>query len=139
MLVSIGSDHKGFVTKMLVIDLLKSLGHQYVDTGCGASDISVDYSDYADSVCRMVLDQQATHGILICHTGIGMSIAANRFGGIRAALCTNEYMAKMSRMHNDANVIVLCGYSDFQPNILATFFDTEFEGGKHLERVLKLK
>ncbi|WP_104697223.1 MULTISPECIES: ribose 5-phosphate isomerase B [unclassified Helicobacter] len=102
----------------------------------------VDYPDYAHKLCEAILKNQDSRGILVCGTGIGMCISANRFKGIRAALCTDSYMAKMTRLHNDANVLCLgarlSGIGEVE-SILEAFLDTEFEGGRHLQRIQKIE
>jgi ribose 5-phosphate isomerase B len=106
--VSIGSDHGGFQLKEALRKRLRDKGHDVTDRGCPGPE-AVDYPDIALSVCSDVTDGRSDIGVLICGTGIGMSNAANKVRGIVAALCTNEYMARMARQHNDANVLVLGG------------------------------
>ena len=105
------------------------------------SDLRVDYPDFAKKLCESVSANAESKGVLICGSGIGMSIAANRFSGIRAALCTDPYLAKMARAHNDANVLCMgervIGQGEAE-EIVLQFFSAEFEGGRHLERVRKL-
>ena len=130
-----GSDHAGFGLKNILMEHLKDRC-QAVDVGTHSLD-SCDYPLIAGSLAREVLNRQAL-GILICGSGIGVSMAANRFSGIRAALCTNEYMARMSRMHNDANVLCMgeriIGV-DLAKAIADAFLATGFEGGRHQRRV----
>jgi ribose 5-phosphate isomerase B len=130
-----GSDHAGFGLKTILMEHLKDRC-QAVDVGTHSLD-SCDYPLIAGSLAREVLNRQAL-GILICGSGIGVSMAANRFSGIRAALCTNEYMARMSRMHNDANVLCMgeriIGV-DLAKAIADAFLATGFEGGRHQRRV----
>ncbi len=102
----IGADHAGIDIKAYVKELFENLGHEVVDLGPNTKD-RVDYPDYAAKVCEEVLKNEGSKGILICGSGIGMSMAANKFNGIRAALCHNEYSAQMAREHNDANVICI--------------------------------
>lgn len=139
MKIAIGCDHGGFELKNAVIDLLKSEGCEILDQGCYNTD-SVDYPDFAKAVCRTVAAQEADRGILICGTGIGMSIAANRFNGIRAALCHELFTARMSREHNNANVLCL-GARVIGPGlaleVVRTWLHTEFGGGRHQRRIDK--
>ena len=135
--VFIGSDHAGLELKTVVAAHLAAAGHTVVDLGPSEPQ-SVDYPDFAKAVCARVLDTPEAAGILICGTGIGMSIAANRIGGIRAALCVNEYLARMTRLHNDANVLCLgervIGVG-LAASIADVFLETGFEGGRHQRRV----
>lgn len=135
--VFIGSDHAGITLKAALVSHLTAAGHAVTDLG-PAEAVSVDYPDFAKRVCRQVLDTPGSAGILICGTGIGMSIAANRMPGIRAALCVNEYLARMTRRHNDANVLCLgervIGIG-LAASIADVFLDTDFEGGRHQRRV----
>jgi len=137
MKISIASDHGGFDLKSQVLEYLNSKNFSVTDEGCFDKS-SVNYPDYAKKVCKSILDKKSDMGILICTTGIGISMTANRFEGIRAALCLNEDMAMMTRLHNDANV--LCIGAKYTPIELAkklidTFFSTEFEGGRHQTRI----
>ncbi|MCE3039389.1 ribose 5-phosphate isomerase B [Helicobacter anatolicus] len=135
----LGADHAGIKLASFVKDFLKRKGHEVV---CFLpQEKKVDYPDYAKEVCRAVLKNQDSRGILICGTGIGMSICANRFKGIRAALCLDAYMAKMTRLHNDANILCLGERllgEGIVESILEAFVDTEFEGGRHLQRLEKI-
>lgn len=106
MKIAIGSDHGGYDLKELLISHLKVEGYTVIDKGCDSKD-SCDYPVYGHAVAKAVADGEASRGIVICTTGIGISIAANKVPGIRAALCTNELMAKMTRQHNNANVLAL--------------------------------
>lgn len=130
-----GSDHAGFNLKAALIAHIAD-SHEIVDVGVHSAD-SCDYPLIAAQLARLVLERQAL-GILICGSGIGVSITANRFPGIRAALCTNEHMARMSRVHNDANVLCLgeriIGV-DLAKAITTAFLGAEFEGGRHQRRV----
>ncbi|BDY13956.1 ribose 5-phosphate isomerase B [Hydrogenimonas cancrithermarum] len=136
----IGSDHAGFAVKGLVVEMLKERGHEVVDLG-PESDARVDYPDYAEKVARAVVEDAGTHGILICGTGIGMSIAANKVDGIRAAHCHDYYTAQMARAHNDANILCF-GERVSGPGVIESMIDaftaTEFEGGRHAGRVEKI-
>ena len=139
MKVAIGCDHGGFDLKELVRSALEGLGHTVEDKGCFSRD-SVDYPDLADAVCALVEQGDCERGILICGSGIGMSMAANRRPAIRAALCQELYTARMSREHNDANVLCL-GARIIGPGmaeeIVRTWMTTEFAGGRHQKRIAK--
>ena len=139
MKIAIGSDHGGYGLKQAIVDILQQDGHEVADCGCNSPD-SVDYPDFAEQVCRTVLAGDAALGILICGTGIGMSMAANRHRGIRAALCHNEYTARMSREHNDANVLCL-GERVLGIGVAGAIVDawlrSEFGGGRHQRRIAK--
>ena len=137
MKIAIGSDHGGFALKEVVLPLLKELGHEILDVGCYDID-SVDYPVFADLVCEKLISGSADKGILICGTGIGMSMAANKHQGIRAALCSEQYTACMSREHNDANVLCM-GERVTGPGvaeeIVRTWLSTPFGGGRHQRRI----
>ena len=137
MRVAIASDHGGFSLKEQVIGLLRNLGHEVEDQGCYSLD-SVDYPDYAGKVCGSILDGSCERGILICGSGIGMSMAANRFSGIRAALCHELFTARLSREHNDANVLCL-GARVIGPGLaeemVSVWMATGFAGGRHQKRL----
>ena len=136
----IGTDHAGFEVKAFVIEFLKNRGIEVEDLGTYSSE-SVDYPDYAHKVAKAVLENPGTMGILICGSGIGMSLAANKHKGIRAALCHDYYTAKMARLHNDANILCfgarIVGKGEIE-SILEAWLNTEFEGGRHLRRVKKI-
>jgi ribose 5-phosphate isomerase B len=139
MKIAIGSDHRGLEYKKFVKNLVTTLGYICQDFGSYTSD-PVDYPDIAQSVCGAVTKLQSDYGILICGTGIGMSIAANKIKGIRAALCCDAFGAQRARLHNNANVICLGaerGESGVE-DILKTFFSTQFEGGRHQRRLDKI-
>lgn len=139
MRIAIGSDHGGIDLKQILVPKIEALGHTVIDLGCN-SDESVDYPDFAEKVCAKVISGEADGGILVCGTGIGMSMAANRYRGIRAALCDNEYMARMSREHNDANVLCLGDRvlgKGLAENIVDVWLNTEFAGGRHQRRIDK--
>jgi len=141
MKIGIGSDHRGFGLKGEVISLLQQMGYQYEDEGC-YDEKSVDYPDPAEQVARKVGKGALDLGILICGTGIGMSIAANKVPGIRAALCSNQLNARMARQHNDANILCMGGemIGSWQAaEVVKTFLATEFEGGRHVARVEKVR
>jgi len=140
MKIAIGADHAGFAAKEEIKAVIKALGHQVLDEGT-ASDASVDYPDYAEKVARRVVSGEADRGVLICGTGIGMSIAANKIDGIRAAVVTDEKTADLSRRHNDANVF--CAGARVTPVVkiaecLKVWLQTTFEAGRHLNRVGKI-
>jgi len=136
----IGADHAGIDIKAYVKELFENLGHEVVDLGPNTKD-RVDYPDYAAKVCQEVLEDENSKGILICGSGIGMSMAANKFDGIRAALCHNEYSAQMAREHNDANVICIgervSGYGMVEA-IVKSWNSASFQGGRHTGRVEKI-
>ena len=141
MFVIIGSDHAGLDLKKDVLDLLRDLGHEYADYGTDTPQ-SVDYPDFGEKVAEAVAGGKADRGILICGTGIGMSIVANKFHDIRAALCNDLFSAKMSRLHNDANILVMGGRiigKDLAAEIVRTWMATPFEGARHLNRLIKIK
>jgi ribose 5-phosphate isomerase B len=140
MLVAIGSDHAGLDLKNDLVVLLKELGHDYADYGTDTPQ-SVDYPDFGEKVASVVATGKADRGILICGTGIGMSIVANKFRNIRAALCNDLFTAKMSRLHNDANILVLGGRvigKDLAKEIVRTWMSTDFESGRHYNRLKKI-
>lgn len=137
MKLAMASDHAGFPLKSSLIAMLESLGHTVNDLGAHGTS-SVDYPLYAGLLCREVLSGACDIGVLVCNSGIGMSIAANRHPGIRAALCLNTTMASYARRHNDANVLVMAGgfTAPFHGReILAAFLSGEFEGGRHARRL----
>lgn len=137
----LGSDHAGVKLGSFVKEYLQSGGFEVIDYS-PSDTIRVDYPDFAKKVCKEVLKRKDCRGILICGTGLGMSIAANRYKGIRATLCLDGYMAKMARMHNDANVLCLAerisGLGEVE-SILEAFLHTDFEGGRHSCRVSKIE
>ena len=139
MRVAIGNDHGGLTFKNDILSLLKELDVEVEDFGCNSPD-SVDYPDFAAAVCKAVSENTCDSGILICGTGIGMSMAANRQKGIRAALCHEQFTARMSREHNNANVLCLGGRVIGPSLALETvrvWLDTEFAGGRHQRRIDK--
>jgi ribose 5-phosphate isomerase B len=136
----IGTDHAGFEVKPFVIEYLQKKGIEVEDLGCYSNE-SVDYPDYAHKVAEAVLANPGTKGILICGSGIGMSLAANKHKGIRAALCHDYYTAAMARRHNDANILCfgarIVGLGEIE-SILEGWLNNEFEGGRHERRVKKI-
>lgn len=139
MRIAIGCDHRGIQFKKSVIEVLEKAGQTVKDFGSYTED-AVDYPDIAKDVGNAVVSGDYDRGILICGTGIGMCIAANKVNGIRAALCHNEFCALRSRQHNDANVLCMGSeiVKDDMPDIVNTFLTTEFEGGRHQRRVDKM-
>lgn len=140
MKISLGSDHGGFTLKEEIIGHLKKLDIEVIDHGCYSLD-SVDYPDIAIKVCSDVQEKNVDFGILVCTTGIGMSIAANKCRGIRAALVSNSDASYYTRCHNDANVLCLANkYTSVNEafEIVDIFLNTRFEGGRHLRRVEKI-
>jgi ribose 5-phosphate isomerase B len=140
MKIAIGSDHRGFEVKRRIISLLQRLGHEVLDFGPAGSE-SVDYPDFAFEVARAVRDARVDRGILICGTGIGMCIAANKVPGVRAAPCHDSITAEMSRRHNDANVLCLSADllgGELLDRMVRIWLETEFEGGRHARRVDKI-
>lgn len=137
MKIAIGCDHGGIGLKPVVVQVLIEQGHDIVDQGTN-SEISVDYPDFARSVCELVEKGECDTGILICGTGIGMSMAANRNPAIRAALCNDLFAARMSREHNNANVLCLGARitgPGLAEEIVRTWLSTDFAGGRHLRRI----
>ncbi|GAB2721583.1 ribose 5-phosphate isomerase B [Paenibacillus thermoaerophilus] len=142
MKIAIGADHAGYRLKADIIKLIESMGHQVEDFGCHCAD-SIDYPDYALPVCEKVAGGEADRGILICGTGIGMSIAANKFPGIRCALVHDLFSAKATREHNDSNVLAM-GERVIGPGlaqeIVRVWLETEFSGNeRHANRINKIK
>jgi ribose 5-phosphate isomerase B len=140
MRVSIASDHAGFDQKQHLAAFLKQSGYDVIDEGPETND-RVDYPDYAMLVARDVVEGRADRGVLVCGTGIGMALAADKVPGIRAANIINTEFAQLCRQHNDANVITLSGrFVELGTNerILEAFLTTPFEGGRHAERVAKI-
>ncbi len=139
-MIAIGADHGGFELKEHIKKHLDELGLEYKDYGT-YSEASIDYPDCAAPVCNAVQDGTAEKGILICGTGIGISIAANKHKGIRAALCSDVYSAKMTKVHNNANIICLGGRvtgRELAFMIVDAWLNAEFEGGRHRARVDKI-
>jgi len=140
MRIAVGCDHRGLEAKQFVIKLLTEAGHSYKDFGTYTTE-PVDYPDIAKAVGDAVAKGDFDFGILICSTGIGMCIAANKVKAIRAALCYDTFCAQRARQHNDANVLCLGGEigEDVMREIVYTFLGSKFEGGRHLRRVNKIR
>ena len=139
--IAIGSDHAGFGLKEDILGLLKSLDVDVVDCGTNTTQ-SVDYPDFGAKVSELVSSGEVARGILICGTGLGMSMVANKYPKVRAALCNDLFCARMSRMHNDANILVLGGRvigRDLASEIVKVWLQTPFEGERHLMRLNKIK
>ena len=140
MEILIGSDHGGYKLKQEIIKYLNELGHTVEDCGC-YTDVSRDYPDIAQDVAKKVLST-GKRAILVCGTGIGMSIAANRFKGIRASHCTDTFTARMTRMHNNSNILCLgerITGTGLALDIVEIWLNTDFQGGRHERRISKLE
>jgi len=141
MVVALGSDHAGYRLKQYLVRTLADCGYTIVDCGTDSEE-SVDYPDFAMIVCRKIIAKEAECGIIVCGTGIGVSIAANKLPGIRAALCHTEFSARMARLHNDANVLTLGGRvfgEDLALSVARAFLDERFSGEeRHRRRVDKI-
>ena len=138
--IAIASDHAGYELKGILKDILVERGYEVLDLGTDGPE-SVDYPDFGAELGRAISDGRASRGVAICGTGVGISIAANRFPGVRAALCHNGLTARLSRQHNDANVLALGSRIvgvEVARDCLLEFLTTEFEGGRHARRVDKL-
>lgn len=141
MRIAVASDHRGVDLKRAVIAKLESLGHEVTDEGADGSD-SVDYPDFASVVAGKVSDGAIDRGVLICGTGIGMAIAANKYPGVRAAPCSDEVTAEISRRHNDLNILCLSAdllSARVAERMAEVWVGTEFEGGRHARRLDKIK
>ena len=139
-MIALGSDHAGLPLKKEIIDLLESMGIAYKDYGTYTED-SCDYPSYGEAVAKAIVSGECEKGIIICGTGIGISIAANKVKGVRAALCHNEFTAQMCREHNNAQILSMGARvleEDMALRIVETFLNTEFAGGRHEIRVNKL-
>lgn len=137
MHIALGSDHAGWQLRQHLMTFVSQLGHDVIDCGC-ATQTRTDYPKYAKDVGERVQQQQADYGILICGSGLGMSMAANRLHQIRAALCTEPYMAQLARAHNDANILCLGARLtgvDLAQAIVQAFLDAPFAGGRHRARI----
>ena len=140
MRFSVASDHRGIELRRAIVSTLESLGHEVADEGAESTE-SVDYPDFASVVAKKVSEQDVDRGVLICGTGIGMSIAANKFAGVRAAPCNDEVTAEISRRHNDLNILCLSAdllSSRVAERMVKVWVDTEFEGGRHSRRLGKI-
>ena len=140
MRIAIGSDHRGVDARQRLMGLLQRHGHEVVDCGSHGED-AVDYPDIAADVARRVSEGSVERGILLCCTGVGMAIAANKLPGVRAATCHDEVTAEMSRRHNDLNVLCLSAEMigpEVQDKLIQTWLTTPFEGGRHARRVAKI-
>jgi ribose 5-phosphate isomerase B len=140
MRIAIGSDHRGFDVKRRIVALLQRLNHEVIDLGPHSSD-SVDYPDFAFEVARAVSEKRVDRGVLVCGTGIGMCMAANKVKGVRAAPCHDSITAEMSRRHNDANILCLSADllgDELIDRMVKIWLETEFEGGRHARRVEKI-
>ena len=137
LLVALGADHAGYQLKETIKKYLEEIGVSYIDFGCDSEE-SVHYPKYADMVCRAIQNKKCRCGVLCCGTGIGMSMAANKHHGIRAACCADAYSARMTRMHNDANVLCMGGRvigDGVALDMVQEFLHTPFSGGKHQHRI----
>ena len=135
--IAIGADHAGFRLKEFVKKLLQEKGYEVIDVGT-YSEERCHYPEFAKKVANMVSEGEVPRGVLVCGSGIGMSIVANKFKGVRAALCHNIYSAKYSRLHNDSNVLCLGGRvtgEDLTREIVEVWLSTPFEGGRHNQRL----
>jgi ribose 5-phosphate isomerase B len=140
MRIAVGCDHRGLELKQFVMKLVTEAGHSVNDFGCYSTD-SVDYPDIAQRVAGSVATGDFDHGILMCHSGVGMSIAANKVRGIRAALCHDAFTACRARKHNDANILCLSAEPplDMIREVVEGYLTSEFEGGRHGRRVNKIR
>lgn len=141
MKVAIGCDHGGYNLKMSVIEYLEKVDVEIIDFGTDNDKDSVDYPEFAKEVCKRVVDKDVDFGILVCGTGIGMSIAANKIDGIRCAVLSDTFSARMTKMHNDANVISLGERvlgKGLAIDIVKAYMSAEFEGGRHQTRIDKV-
>lgn len=141
MKVAVGCDHGGYVLKDAVVSTLKDLGAEVVDFGCFGTE-SVDYPKFGYAVANAVASGQCDTGVVMCGTGIGISIVANKVKGIRCGLCTNAFMAEMTKRHNNANVIALGGRivtPDEAKDIVKAWYTADFEGGRHQNRLDMIK
>jgi ribose 5-phosphate isomerase B len=140
MRIAIGADHRGYQLKDQLVPWLRSQGHEVEDKGA-VDGGSVDYPDFAAEVARQVSTGKADRGLLVCATGVGMCIAANKVRGVRATTCADEDTARLSRQHNDVNVLCLAGdrmQSGAAEQVLTTWLQTPFEGGRHARRIEKI-
>ena len=141
MRIAIGSDHRGVAARLRLIGLLERLGHEVVDCGSHGTE-AVDYPDIAADVAHRVSHGTVDRGVLLCCTGVGMAIAANKVHGVRAATCHDEVTAELSRRHNDLNVLCLSAEmlgQELQDKMTQTWLETPFEGGRHARRLAKIE
>jgi len=141
MRIALGCDHRGLRIKQAIMGLLPELNYSYHDFGCYSSE-PIDYPDIAQDVAKVVASGDFDQGILICSTGIGMSIVANKINGIRAALCHDAFAARRARQHNNANILCLRGENidiDSTLEITRVYLSTGFEGGRHISRLNKIR
>lgn len=140
MRIALGADHRGFLLREKVLELLRQWGHEVLDVGTFSPE-TTDYPDVAAAVCEKIVHGEAERGILVCGTGLGMCIAANKFRGVRAAPCHDDLTAEMSRRHNDANVLCLSADllgEKLVQRMVGLWLSTPFEGGRHARRVAKI-
>jgi len=140
MRIAVGSDHRGVDLRSKLAELVSRLGHEVLDVGTDETS-DVDYPDIAEQVAQKVADQEVDRGILICGTGLGVCIVANKIPGVRAAPCHDELTAELSRRHNDLNVLCLSGNvlrEKMADRLVETWLNTEFEGGRHARRLDKI-
>lgn len=141
MRIAIGADHAGYALKAEVLGWLGAAGHEVVDLGTSSASAAVDYPDVAHALSKLVESSQVELGVLVCGSGVGMSIAANRHPGVRAVVCSEPYSARLARQHNDANVLCIGARvigSGTAKDIVDAFFAQHFEGGRHAARVAKI-
>ena len=142
MKIFIGADHRGYELKQKVIKKLKDLGHEAIDVGTHSKGVACDYPEYSYAVATKVARDEDSRGILLCMTGIGHSIAANKVPGAYAALCYSKEAAVLSREHNNANILVIGSKFVTEPELfemIKVWLSTPFEGGRHLNRIEKIK
>lgn len=140
MKIALGSDHGGYALKQHITETIKALGHEVEDFGCYSTE-SCDYPDFGEAAARAVAEGKCDRGIVICTTGIGISIAANKVKGIRCGHCADCLQAEMTRKHNDANMMAIgAGFTgpNMADRMVEVFLSTEFEGGRHQRRVDKM-
>ncbi len=141
MKIALACDHAGFALKDRLAAAVRAAGHEVEELGTDRADVSVDYPDYAAPAARAVAEGRADRAVLLCATGIGMSMVANKIAGVRAALCCTEADAELSRRHNDANVLCLGGRGcppETAEKILSVWLATPFDGGRHVRRIEKM-
>jgi len=143
MRVAVGSDHAGYALKERVKAELQRLGHEVLDLGTDSAEVSVDYPDTSIAVGERVASGAADRGVVVCATGIGASIAANKVEGVRASVVTSDETARLTRLHNDSNVLALGGRTNPDHELVAgwlrIWLDTGFEGGRHVARLEKIR